>query len=98
MMGLWFLLVNLRLRRKLRAALPVEADCPLQVRVSPDLPSPCLCGVIRPVIFVTPDALPDSDRMRHVLAHELRLSVPVLVRPPGVVGGGHVPPGLRAGL
>lgn len=71
LMGLWFLLVNLRLRRKLRSALPVEADCPLPVRVSPELPSPCLCGAVRPVIYVTPDALADPDRTRHVLAHEL---------------------------
>ena len=71
LMGLWFLLVNLRLRRKLRFAPPVEADCPLPVRVSPELPSPCLCGAVRPVIYVTPDALADPDRARHVLAHEL---------------------------
>ena len=69
-MGLWFLLVNLRLRRRLRRALPVEADCPLPVRVTPELPSPCLCGVVRPAIYITPAALESPDRLRHVLAHE----------------------------
>ena len=71
LMAAWFLLVNLRLRRKLRCALPVEADCPLPVYVTPELPSPCLCGVFRPAVYVTPEALADPDRLRHVLAHEL---------------------------
>ncbi len=70
-MGLWFLLVNLGLRRKLRRALPVEADCPLPVYVTPELPSPCLSGVLRPAVYVTPAALADPDRLRHVLTHEL---------------------------
>lgn len=70
LMAAWFLLVNLKLRQRLRTALPAEADCPLPVRVTPDLPSPCLCGAVRPVIYVTPSALADPDRMRHVLAHE----------------------------
>ena len=72
LMAVWFLLVNLQLRRKLRRALPVEAaDCPLPVFVTPELPSPCLCGAFRPKIYVTPAALTDPDRLRHVLAHEL---------------------------
>ena len=72
LMAAWFLLVNLRLRRKLRRALPVEAaDCHLPVYVTPELPSPCLCGVFRPAVYVTPAALADPDRLRHVLAHEL---------------------------
>ena len=72
LMAAWFLLVNFRLRRKLRRALPVEAeDCPLPVFVTPELPSPCLCGAFRPKIYVTPAALTDPDRLRHVLAHEL---------------------------
>lgn len=69
--ALWFLLVNLRLRRLLRDALPVEADCPLPVYVSCKLPSPCLCGTARPAVYVTPAALEGPDRLRHVLAHEL---------------------------
>lgn len=70
---LWFTLVNLRLRRKLRTAEPVEPEepCPLPVLVSDALPSPCLCGVFRPKIYVTPAALDSPERLRHVLAHEL---------------------------
>lgn len=69
--ALWFLLVNLRLRRLLRDARPVEADCPLSVYASGKLPSPCLCGTVRPAVYVTPAALESPDRLRHVLAHEL---------------------------
>lgn len=70
--ALWFLLVNLRLRRKLKRARRLEdMDCPLPVFVSDALPSPCLCGVLRPRIYVTPAALDSPDRLRHVLAHEL---------------------------
>lgn len=69
--ALWFALVNLRLRRLLRDALPVETDCPLPVYVSGRLPSPCLCGAVRPTVYVTPAALESPDRLRHVLTHEL---------------------------
>ena len=70
--GLWFLLVNLRLRRKLRTAELVAEDpfVQLPVYVSDALPSPCLCGIFRPAIYVTPHAAQDPDRLRHVLAHE----------------------------
>ena len=70
--GLWFLLVNLRLRRKLRTAELVAEDpfAQLPVYVSDALPSPCLCGIFRPAIYVTPHAAQDPDRLRHALAHE----------------------------
>ncbi len=70
--GLWFLLVNLRLRRKLRTAELVAEDpfAQLPVYVSDALPSPCLCGIFRPAIYVTPHAAQDPNRLRHVLAHE----------------------------
>jgi len=70
--GLWFLLVNLRLRRKLRTAELVAEDpfAQLPVYVSDALPSPCLCGIFRPAIYVTPHAAADPNRLRHVLAHE----------------------------
>lgn len=70
--GLWFLLVNLRLRRKLGAAelALLEPSTKLPVFVSDALPSPCLCGTLRPKIYITPHAAQDPDRLRHVLAHE----------------------------
>ena len=71
-MAAWFGFVNLALRRRLRGAKRLDgADCPLPVYVSDALPSPCLCGTLRPRIYVTPAALDSPDRLRHVLAHEL---------------------------
>lgn len=70
-MALWFGAVNWKLRRRLRGAQRIEADCPLPVYVTDALPSPCLCGALRPRIYVTPAALDGPDRLRHVLAHEL---------------------------
>ena len=71
LMALWFAAVNWKLRRQLRDARRIEADCPLPVYVTDALPSPCLCGALRPRIYVTPAALDGPDRLRHVLAHEL---------------------------
>lgn len=70
--GLWFLLVNLRFRRRLRAAelAVIDPSVKLPVYVSDALPSPCLCGTFRPAIYITPHAVRDPDRLRHVLAHE----------------------------
>ena len=71
LMAGWFLLVNANLRRKLRGAKRLNGvNCPLPVYVSDALPSPCQCGVFRPTIYVTPAALDDPNRLRHVLAHE----------------------------
>lgn len=71
LMALWFVAVNWKLRRRLRGAQRIEADCPLPVYVTDALPSPCLCGALRPRLYVTPAALDGPDRLRHVLAHEL---------------------------
>ncbi len=70
--GLWFLLVNLRFRRRLRAAelAVIDPSVKLPVYVSDALPSPCLFGTFRPAIYVTPHAVQNPDHLRHVLAHE----------------------------
>lgn len=54
-----------------RRALEVP-DCPLPVYEAEGLPSPCLFGLFRPAIYLTPEAaqLPEGQR-RHILAHEL---------------------------
>lgn len=72
-MGGWFLWVNLSFRKKLRAGRRrVDvSDCPLPVFVAGDIHSPCLVGLFRPAVYVTPACLEDRDRLRHVLAHEL---------------------------
>jgi beta-lactamase regulating signal transducer with metallopeptidase domain len=42
----------------------------LPVYVAQGLLSPCLYGLLRPAIYVTPELLMDEGRLRHVLAHE----------------------------
>ncbi|MBD5118199.1 MAG: hypothetical protein HDT37_03675 [Clostridiales bacterium] len=66
------LVSNLRFYWKLRRErIPMEsADCPLRVYAAVGLPSPCLFGIFRPAIYVTPEAAADPDMLRHVLAHE----------------------------
>lgn len=66
-----FLLSNAGFARRLRRVrVPLEADCPLRVYTAPGLPSPCLFGVFRPAVYVTPEASLDPTVLRHVLAHE----------------------------
>ncbi|NCB51749.1 MAG: hypothetical protein EOM54_07710 [Clostridia bacterium] len=59
----------LRLRKR---AVPVEMpDCPLPVYRAEGLPSPCLYGVFRPAVYLTPESFQCEERLRHILAHEL---------------------------
>ena len=73
LMVLWFLAANLRFRRKLRqTAEPASVPgCPLPAYVVAGLPSPCLFGLLRPAVYLTPACLESEDRLRHVTAHEL---------------------------
>lgn len=71
--GAFFAASNLRLRRKLwqsrkRIEIP---GYPLPVYVTEKLPSPCLYGIIRPAVYVTPGSLCDEKRTAYVTAHEL---------------------------
>ena len=71
---LLILIPNLRFAIHLeerRRALEVP-DCPLPVYEAEGLPSPCLFGLFRPAIYLTPEAaqLPEGQQ-RHILAHEL---------------------------
>lgn len=64
---------NLRFYAKLRrrrAPLDLD-DCPLPVYTVESLPSPCLFGLFRPCIYLTPQLTLDSPTRAHVLAHEL---------------------------
>lgn len=67
------LLSNLRFWRRLRRTrVPLEGtDSPVPVYTAQGLPSPCLFGLPRPAVYVTPEAAADPDMLRHVLAHEL---------------------------
>lgn len=63
---------NLRFSRRLgwsREALSA-VDCLLPVYQVEALPSPCLFGLFRPAVYVTPEVLADETVLRHVLAHE----------------------------
>lgn len=67
------LAANLRFAQKLRRGrrpLPI-AGCPLPVYEADGLPSPCLCGVLRPAVYLTPEAAEDGTVRTHVLSHEL---------------------------
>lgn len=70
--GAWFLLVNLRFMLRLRQTRrPFQTDgCPLRVYVSDGVRSPCLFGLPRPAVYLTPQAA-SPDAARCVLAHEL---------------------------
>ncbi len=46
-------------------------DAPIPVYAAEGLSSPCLFGVLRPAVYVTPEAAENPDTLRHVLAHEL---------------------------
>ena len=71
-MALVLMASNLRFARRLRRCrIPLEGtDCPLRVYVAVGLPSPCLFGLARPAVYVTPEAAADPAMLRHVLAHE----------------------------
>ncbi len=72
-MAVWFLFSNLRFSIRLRqnrTSYPVE-NCEYPVfLVERGLPSPCLFGLFRPAIYLTPAAISSPERLRHVLAHE----------------------------
>ena len=55
-----------------RRRTPLDAEgSPVPVYVSGAVDTPCLFGLIRPVIYVTPEAAADVNLLRHALAHEI---------------------------
>lgn len=69
----FFLLANglfwLRLRNR-RVTLKAEGCSRRVYLVEQGLPSPCLFGLFRPAIYLTPAAISSPARQAHVLAHE----------------------------
>lgn len=63
---------NLRFHLRLkRRAEPVELpDFPLPVYRVEGLPSPCLYGLFRPAVYLTPESFAGERRLRHILTHE----------------------------
>ena len=63
---------NLRFARRLRRTrVPYDALVGgMRVYVAEGLTSPCLVGVFRPTVYLTPESTRDERTLRHVLAHE----------------------------
>lgn len=57
-----------RLQRRRRPLTGTGSRLP--VYVAEGLPSPCLFGLFRPAIYLTPDAAEDQTALCHILAHE----------------------------
>ena len=71
-MVIWLATGNLLLGRALRKTEKmVDCDSPLPVYVSDAAISPCLVGLFRPAVYLTPECGSDETVLRHVLAHEL---------------------------
>ena len=71
--GAVMLAANLRFYGRLRKRRErlEGVDAPIPVYTAVGLPSPCLAGVLRPAVYVTPGAAEDETALRHILAHEL---------------------------
>ena len=70
--GLTFLAANLRFARTLRRSRRrVDGlDAALPVYESGETDTPCLFGLFRPTVYLTPAALADTQALRYSLAHE----------------------------
>ena len=71
-LGLVFLAVNLRFGKKLRRSRErvEETNACLPVYESGETDTPCLFGVAKPSIYVTPDTRTEAETLRYALAHE----------------------------
>jgi len=71
--GAFFIASNIRLSLKLRKGRKqIETpDCPLPVYIAGGLSSPCLCGILKPAVYLTPESLCGEQKTAFVLAHEL---------------------------
>ena len=72
LMALFFLWSNLRFYFRLRKTrIPCHVEgCSRPVYLCEALTSPCLFGLFRPAVYLTPAAVSSPERLRHVLAHE----------------------------
>ena len=72
-MAVLFLAVNFRFKRKLEAdrRLLADAGTALPVYISDSVETPCLFGLLRPAIYVTPEAVDDETILRHAIEHEI---------------------------
>lgn len=72
-MACWLVLSNLtfwlRLRKHRKPYAAEGSRLPVYL-VESGLPSPCLFGLFRPAVYLTPAAVASPESLRHVLAHE----------------------------
>lgn len=63
---------NLRLALKLRRSRRKYAveGCMLPVYITEAISAPCLFGLFRPAIYITPEAAEDERKLSHIIAHE----------------------------
>ena len=71
-MAVVLLASNLRFARRLRRTrTPYDALVGgMRVYIAEGIASPCLVGVFRPTVYLTPECARDERTLRHVLAHE----------------------------
>lgn len=70
-MSLWLLAANLRFGQRLRRSRRVLHYMPLVTYVSGAVETPCLFGLFKPAIYVTPEAAEHEVTMGHIVAHEM---------------------------
>ena len=62
---------NLRFALRLRKSRKLLQRETLPVYLTEEADTPCLFGLFRPAVYVTPEAAEDPARLRHVIEHEL---------------------------
>ena len=72
LVGAALIVSNVQFYRRLKrtAERVAGAPCPLPVYRAEELPSPCLFGIFRPAVYLTPESFTPDERLRHILAHE----------------------------
>ena len=72
-MALWLIATNLAFRARLakRARLIEYPGCKLPLYITEAVETPCLFGVLRPAIYITPEAASEPETLAHSVEHEL---------------------------
>ncbi len=69
--GLCLVVSNLRFGARLRRSrVRLETDSARRVYVTKIIETPCLFGLFKPAVYVTPEVAENETALRHVLAHE----------------------------
>ena len=72
-MALWLIATNLAFRARLakRARRIEYPGCKLPLYITEAVETPCLFGVLRPAIYITPEAVSEPETLAHSVEHEL---------------------------